>query len=240
MEEFFEKRNVEVTAFLREMAEYFVQFSPGPDNLYRKLIDALRGYKAVFSTTNYDLLIELCVKQAGRLVSYAGFPLPENNIPVLKIHGSCNFLPDVLGRFKNVGFKIRAGGAILSAPIRPASPQEVEKFCRTEDSIAPAISMYARGKAVLFCPEFIKHQQQEWEKEIHISRRIFVIGLRVNEEDTHIWGTLARAKVPIGYVGREPEEFESWAKKNKRKKICVVSDSFEDAIGRIAKNIKIK
>ena len=113
MDEFFEKRNTDVTPFFRDMAKYFCQFEPLQGNLYGELINILGKdkKKATFVTTNYDLLIELSATQQGMLISYSGLPAPKNNLSILKIHGSCNFLPDMGGAsIKGISFDISAGG----------------------------------------------------------------------------------------------------------------------------------
>jgi hypothetical protein len=97
MEEFYRHRNTDTTAFLREMAGYFAQFKPGPKNYYGKLarIVAQASGTVVLATTNYEMLIELALDGAGQGVAYGRPPQSiRKGIPLLKIHGSCNFLPD--------------------------------------------------------------------------------------------------------------------------------------------------
>jgi hypothetical protein len=237
MDMFFDKRNEDVTAFLREMARYFVRFKPGPNNLYKKLISKLSGSKDefVFSTINYDLLIEIALNQAGFAISYSGLPVRKNNFPVIKMHGSCNFLPDVQpGQIQGVQFKVPKTGGILDAPVRAVRPQEVIQFCRREDSIAPAMAMYGGLKWVPFCGGFVKEQQKYWQHEVYRAQHIFVIGAGVHTRDTHIWEPLAKSTAWLGYVGHEWPEFCRWANDNKRKRVDFVAESFKDAIPAIA------
>lgn len=233
---FFNKRNEDVTALLRDMAKYFAPFNPGPRNLYTRLINLLRGTKekVVYSTINYDLLIEIAVCQIDLLISYTGLPVKENNLPLLKIHGSCNFLPDVQpGQIQNVTFKFAStSGAILESGIRIAkSSHEVIAFCEEQSSIAPAIVMYHESKWPPYCPKFIKQQQKWWQYEVQRAKRIFIIGAGVHLRDTHIWETLAKSAAWLGYVGgkRDAEEFIRWASTN-NKEYDVVANSFNDAI----------
>src|ERR671911_3068747 len=41
MQRFIENRNIDLTTLLREMSEYFVPFTPGPNNLYRRLANTI-------------------------------------------------------------------------------------------------------------------------------------------------------------------------------------------------------
>jgi hypothetical protein len=110
MEEFFRYRNTETTAFLREMADYFAQFEPGPKNYYVELARIVAQAKSsvVLATTNYEMLLELAVKRAGYNIVYDKPPYyPKGGIPVLKLHGSCNFLPDFQGGgLRGIGFDV--------------------------------------------------------------------------------------------------------------------------------------
>jgi len=231
---FFETRPAEVIPFLREMAQFFVQFEPGPANFCRVLADAAERCRSavVFATTNYDLLIEHAICQAGARVTYTARPVPKNNFSVLKLHGSCNFLPDLgTSSIRGIGFIVPEGSSILEAPVRiAASAREVLEFCRREDAIAPAIAVYMRDKPVLFCKSFVQAQQTAFANEVRLARKTFVIGLRCNPDDQHIWSTLARAPGWLGYVGKEHELFTDWCTKERRKGGSVVADTFENAL----------
>jgi hypothetical protein len=243
MDVFWKERNVATTALLREMAKYFVRFEPLPGNCYSQLLKVLDGTrkKAVLVTTNYDLLIEHAITRAGLKVSYAGLPAPPDNVVVLKIHGSCNFLPDLQPR-QISGFlfdhSATEDGAIIENDVKVAtSTQQILEFCDTEDSIAPALAMYAPSKRVLYCQGFVKAQQEAWAQAANHASRIFIVGLRVHPVDEHIWGVLARCAAPLYYVGFEPNEFATWAETLRRKGAYVLSKSFADALPRIASQL---
>lgn len=240
MDAFWLTRNTSTTELLREMARYFVQFEPLPGNCYLELFSILGGTrkKAVFATTNYDLLIEHAICQSGLLIAYTGLPVSARNVPVLKIHGSCNFLPNLKPRqISGIAFDLSEskGGAILETGVRVAkSAQEVLQFCDTEDSVAPALAMYSPSKQVLFCRGFVQEQQDALLHALNEAARVYVIGLRVHVIDEHIWGPLSKSKVPLYYVGFEPEDFASWVTSNKRSNAYVLSDSFRNALPKIA------
>jgi hypothetical protein len=245
MDRFFIEHHTRTTELLRDMARFFAQFEPLPENLYLKLLRVLDGTrkKAIMVTTNYDLLIEHAVNQYGLRVSYE-LPAPAQNIPILKIHGSCNFLPDMMPRqISNILFDVISeageGASILESAVKIASPYEVIDFCDRENSVAPALAMYSPSKRILFCKRFIESQREAWLRAVSSTARIYVIGLRVHVVDEHIWGPLAKATAPIYYVGREPDEFSDWARsvKKDRRSARPLADSFEAAIPRIATHL---
>lgn len=240
MDQFWTDHNTWTSELLRDMARFFAKFEPLKENLYLKLIAALGGTrkKAVFATTNYDLLIEHAIIRSGLLITYGGLPAAPRNIPVLKIHGSCNFLPNVgNSSFQGIGFDLSqaANAAILDAPIRVAqSTQEILDFCANEDSIAPALAMYHPTKRVLYCRSFVQRQQDAFLSSIRSASRIYVVGLRVHTIDEHIWQPLASSSAPLFYVGREPEQFRAWANQCQRRSAFNIATSFADALPIIA------
>lgn len=240
MDRFWQDHNTWTSELLRDMARFFAVFEPSEGNLYMALIATLGGThkKVVFATTNYDLLIEHAIVRSGLLISYGGLPAAQRNIPVLKIHGSCNFFPGMgAGRIRGVGFDLSQAGeaAVLDAPIRVArSAQEILDFCATENAIGPALAMYHPSKRVLYCRSFVKSQQDAFLSSVRSASRIYVIGLRVHTIDEHIWQPLASAKSPLFYVGREPDQFRLWADENQRKSAFSIATSFSQALPLIA------
>ena len=236
MDRFWTEHNTWTTELLRDMARFFAPFEPSDGNLFMALIGALGGTrkKAVFATTNYDLLIEHAIVRSGLLITYGGLPVAPRNIPVIKIHGSCNFLPDLgSSGISGIGFDLSQseGGSVLDAPIRVAqSTREILEFCAKEDAIAPALAMYHPSKRVLYCRSFVQHQQAAYLSSVKSASRIYVIGLRVHAVDEHIWQPLASVRTPLFYVGREPGHFTDWAKQNNRKSAFSIAASFAEAL----------
>jgi hypothetical protein len=242
MDQFFQEHNEDVIGFLREMAHYFAQFQPGLKNQYTRLIKSLMSVndKVIFSTTNYELLIEMAASHAGLGVRYYCPLLPTKDfLPVLKIHGSCNFLPAIGGKLKDVKFKMASTkGTAIEAPVRIAdSLQQIIHFCETEDSAAPAIAMFAPSKWVPICRQFVEQQQKQWQDEVYRASNIFVIGAGVHERDTHIWMPLEKSLGFLTYVDPNPEQFLTWAKNRNRALVDVIPLSFEDAIPLIERSI---
>lgn len=233
---FYEERPGEVPDLLREMAIYFTEFSPGRDNFYRKVVRWVIEARAqtVIATTNYDLLIETAISEAGKFICYTADAVPSNNLALLKIHGSCNFLPDVPPRqITQLRVIVPEGSSIFAAPVRPAtSVKEIVRYCRAADVLAPAIACYMRGKPTLFCRDFVLLQQAEFAEQAKRAQRIIVIGLRPVAQDTHIWQPLSRSRARLGYVGlpKDAEAFETWVRGEGRRQAFVMASTFEEAL----------
>lgn len=232
MVEFQKQRDADTTSLLREMAEYFVDFAAGPRNLYREIVRIVRQQPVSVRlvTTNYDLLIEQAITEAGLLIAYHPPPLPADNISLLKIHGSCHFLPDTQGlTLTDVTF---AGNAVnVETRVKIArSRNEVREFCRTQDSLAPAIAVFAPGKPVLFSSEMVKDQQAKWLATLAEASVVYIIGLRVVPGDEHIWGALAKSNAAIQYVGLDKETILAWASASNRANVHFLARTFAEAL----------
>lgn len=233
MARFIEERPMDRPAFLREMALYFLQFRPGPRNLYREVIRRAKASRrrTVYSTINYDILIELSAESLGfgwSIVVPREHPMA---IPVLKLHGSCNFMPDLKGLILR-GTKVGSSTSVYEGDIVAMLPQNAEQFLRTEDVMGPVLAMYEERKRVVYAPAKIQEIQAIWKRELAEARRIYVIGVAVNLSDTHIWGPLAQTQASVGYVGLESDVavFEDWAAKNREGPSEIVSLGFENAV----------
>lgn len=197
------------------------------------------GLRGVYSTLNYELLLEICLAEAGFRPMYVGEADQKDDALVLKLHGSCNFLPALRPpyypkvRFQNVEWKNWVGEQLVSGPVRPEGRNETIQFYRGKDSRGPAMAMYMPGKRSLFSHEFIVEQQRRWQAEVRNATRIFVIGCRLVASDEHIWGPLATAEGSLFYVGREPDEFSSWAADRRRRQAEVLAHTFADAVEEI-------
>jgi hypothetical protein len=232
MVEFRRQRDQDTTSLLREMAEYFVDFAGGPRNLYREIVAIARKQPVSVRlvTTNYDLLIEQAITEAGSLIAYHPPPLPTNNISLLKIHGSCHFLPDTRG-LTLTGVTFSGNMVNVETPVKIArSRDEVREFCKTEDSLAPAIAVFAPGKAVLFSSEMVKDQQAKWSASLAEASVVYIIGLRVVTGDEHIWGALAKSNAVIQYVGPEKEAIITWAEASGRANVHYLARTFAEAL----------
>jgi hypothetical protein len=233
------ERDVDTTALLREMADYLVEFRTGPKNLLHDLVRTIRdlAVPVVLVTTNYDLLLEQAITEAGLFAAYHAPPVPERNLSLLKIHGSCHFLPAIQGTMQGVTFS--NCGVNVEAPIRIArSRDEVKAFCKNEDSLAPAIAVYAPGKAVLFSSGAVKEHQAAWASVLKGKPdRLYSVGLRIVETDDHIWGAIANERAPVSYIGFESSDFFVWAATNRIPGARVLGRTFAEGLPKLIEDL---
>lgn len=230
MAKFAKSHSGDIQKFQREMAGYLAEFSPSENSLYLKLLENFDRKETVFASLNYDLLLEEAMEARGYHPTY-GPELLYKHIRLLKPHGSSNFWYDTPGViFENV--RSVGNGVALNAPVRPRTRVESLRLCRRDDSFAPAMSLYAKGKVVKTCPNFVTEQQKFFAEACSVAENIYIIGVRVVPEDHHIWGPLVESPAHITYFGGEQDESEfiEWAKSNKNKKYSFVQEYFVGAI----------
>jgi hypothetical protein len=225
-----------IMAFQRELAGYLANFVPLERNLYLDLLMKINTKRFVFCSLNYDLLFEQSASALG-MPTYYGLNCTPNFLRLLKIHGSSNFWPDLGGSIiRGCNF---SGGfrADIAAPVTPLDRTQSLNKCRTEDSLAPSIAMFAVGKAVKVCPDFIEEQYEHWRNQVTRSSKIFIIGVRVHEIDTHIWKVLGHSSSDIFYFGFENdiEGFEQWKRNNNKHNAYFRLSNFRDSINTIVK-----
>jgi hypothetical protein len=235
MAEYFKYTNMTVMSFQRELAGYLAKFSPGEINHYTRLIEKLNPRRTVYCSLNYDLLFELAAENLKLGIMYSNRFEP-GYLRLLKIHGSCNFWPDIAD---NAFRGVRITGATyadMSIPIKPVNQQKSILKALTEDSIAPSIAMYAEGKSVRVSPGYVLHQQEMWENSLNSTSKVFIVGVRVHLADKHIWDKLASCKAQIHYFGLSNDEpgFNEWKRKYNIKNGFFYNSNFENAVNTIS------
>ncbi|WP_293797016.1 hypothetical protein [uncultured Pantoea sp.] len=234
MLEYFEWAHRYTMDFQRELAAYLAQFSPGNKNNYQSLIRVFDNRQTVFCSLNYDLLFELSAQKLKFGTHYSNKPKPQH-VRLLKIHGSSNFWPHLPSvQFKNVK-SWGSSEAEFVAPIKPLTQQQTLSKAMTEDSMAPAIAMYAEGKKVRVSPGYIEEQQRMWRESLDHSSKLFIIGVKVHEADAHIWDLIAKSKSYIYYFGLKDDKpsFDAWKKRHNQFKSKFINANFSQAIEKI-------
>jgi hypothetical protein len=261
-----------VSPFLSDMAVYFTQFrlhdpylnyissilppdlKPSWSNHYETLIKIILASKTevIFSTTNYDLLIEEAIENAGIDVSY-NFEDSDAYLTLLKFHGSCNFIPELVNSvFRDIAFTLKPGQQMVGTGDGPVDSSifkverfiavdkaEARVFCYENTALSPAIAMYAPSKEVICGRELIREQYQRWLRAVSKAENIVLIGLRIHKNelndwaDPHIWRVIAESSASLHYVGFEDDDFKLWASDNGKTDINILSKTFSDALGPI-------
>lgn len=226
-----------VMAFQRDIAGYLAQFSPGKNNEYCRFLQAIKLSRVVFSTLNYDLLFELSAASLGLPAHYSNNP-SLGGVRLLKPHGSCNFWPNVpLGAIRNCQF---VGSHIdIQAPVRPLNQLETLQRCRLDDSLAPAMAMYAKGKPLKVCPQYVVDQQTQWSATARQASNVFITGVRVHPSDNHLWDTLASTRANLTYFGLpgDHDEFSEWKETSKKRNASFIEGDFSFAVNFIGNRI---
>lgn len=231
MAQYYEYADGDIMRFQRELAHYLATFSPSDKNAYLRLIDALGTRRVIYCSLNYDLLFELSAANLGLSTLYAT-DSRQGHVRLIKPHGSSNFWPNIpVGMIRGSTFKL-SGRADIQAPIRPLNQKETLFRCESEDSVAPAIAMYAAGKAVKISPDYVDEQQRLWATSVHAARHVFVVGVRVHPVDKHIWGTLSKTKANVTYFGLpgDLDGFVDWKNTARKKRTYFVESDFSHAI----------
>lgn len=238
MAEYYEYADGNIMAFQREMAEYLAEFKPNDENLFLDLIRRVGILRVVYSTLNYDLLLELAAARLGINTIYSSTG-PKTCARLLKLHGSSNFWPNIpVGVFRGL-VAARNGKGDVAAPVRPLTREETLHRCKEDDSFAPAMAMYAEGKPVRVCPDYVSEQQTQWRATVDRARYIFISGVRVHLADTHIWDVLAHSSAPVVYFGlnADRQAFSEWEAKFDRRRAYFIEADFAGAIRHIASRI---
>ncbi len=239
MTEYYAHCNGNIMRFQRELAHYLAQFCPGPSNVYEQLIGKLGVRRIIYCTLNYDLLFELSAARLGLSTTY-NMEFIANHARLLKPHGSCNFWPVLpVGTFRNCTF-VGSGRADIEANVGPLNQRQTIQRCLLEDSVAPAMAMYAEGKRVKVCPDYVDKQQAMWMEVVAKAKRAFVVGVRLNPADTHIWGELEKSSASVTYFGVDDysrQSFAEWKSSTGKRNAFFVQCNFMECVSVIQSRI---
>lgn len=231
MAKYYDYADGHITAFHRELAGYLAQFCPGQNNAYRDLIRLLESQDTAYVSLNYDLLLEGSIVSLSRYFHYQPSPLSTDFL-VVKIHGSSNFWPDLSN---NLLINCEAGhnaAGDVEAPVVPLDQRSTMERCQRDVGFAPSIAMYAEGKDVRVCRDYIRMQQELWRELVTQAERVIVIGVRVNPRDAHIWDRLADSAAKLDYFGLEGDEegYNDWVAAKGRGNTAFIHGDFAGAL----------
>lgn len=202
------EQSEKVPQLVRDMAKYFIEFKfTNNENLYHKFVRELKDTTKgiVYGTLNYDILFEQGLETNNLLPIY--FEELPDKILLLKLHGSCNFLPPK--GFECTDSRFRGNVKFIDYPIRVASPEETIQFCYSDSSISPTMCLYTKLKIAQFGHGQIEKIRQLWNKYVTNAEKILIIGARWHEEDTHIWDLLSETRAKLAFIGSK-DSFDEW------------------------------
>ena len=209
-----------VPGLMRDIGGFFARFRVrrSEDNAYRRLITLLRAAgrldATALATLNYECVLEIATVQAGSCVSYFGDVPTVGATAILKLHGSCNFIPDARQVQTASGLAPDAivfGSGLTMDPRLVAVPsEEAAAYCASDTPFYPAMAVITDGKPIQIGLTAIRELQAQWRELVRQASVLAVVGVRPNPQDTHIWDVIAQAECPVLYVG-DVAAFEHWA-----------------------------
>lgn len=221
-----------VPLLMQDMAIYFSQFRPDGSflDLYSQLLMYILSNnmeeRMIFSTINYECILELAVSSLGLQIDYfSDKPSSKEKITLWKLHGSCNFMPKGINATRGV---VYTAGVQFNTGIEPIQPNQIHTFCRSNTVLYPAMSVFARGKPMQICPQIIQTLQKIWANCVARAEVVAIIGVNPNPYDAHIWYRLATTDARILCIGNQ-ERFENWRRQFRASKNSVwLTDKFQN------------
>lgn len=215
-------RSHAVAPYLCDMARYFATFRPGTGNAYSRLASALGAAGkldgTVFSTLNYDCLLEQCLQALGKQVVYFEDRASAGvSATCWKIHGSCNFIPEQ--EIKMVGIAM-GFDHLFGSKLKATGLDDVDRYCTSQDDapsafhspFVPTMVAVMPGKPVPFANPTISDLQRIWTRSVGAVDVVALVGVRPNPNDDHIWGPIASTAAKVVAVGGPDgyREFDTW------------------------------
>lgn len=234
------KKKHNFNEIFRDFAIYFDSFKINDygNNYYCRLINnfyqELLTRKVIIATINYDCLLEYAFMQAGiNEITYQGL---SNHPILLKLHGSCNFIPqNFTGDISN-GLKIIRGQSKIETSCKFCAPGKVKENLKSVP-ISPAMSLFIKDKTDTVCMSFIKKIREQYNTYVQSASIAVSIGVRPNEVDHHVWDPLKT--IPKLFLVAGEEDCKNWCQQNSNSKFLgtTFKDTYLDIINIIKSNI---
>ncbi len=206
----YEGYSMAVAPLMLQMAVYLIQYRPfSGKSLYCRLIHELVAAqhieRTVFSTLNYDCILEFAMLRQGVPLSY--FNGGDAVVPVWKLHGSCNWFSHGVQAGSGVTYMKGVtweGGIEASLDIGT-----VVQKCVVNQGLAPVMALYMQGKPLQVSPSSVQKIQERWQEAVSNAVKVICIGVRPWPADTHIWQPLAQTAAEVLFIG-DQREFDDW------------------------------
>lgn len=235
----------------RQIAKYLSSFEIKDGNHYIELLSHLveKRNHICFASLNYDVLLEQAINKLGIGHNYEPAnksavgtnykpPKEQEDILVMKLHGSSNFLPKIPlnwnfsnNSMSNEGCLIEGNGIEIAH-----SHARVREWCDDprHGDVAPAMCLYAEGKNVLANRMDIEYLQACWKQIVLNAKLVVLVGVGLVEEDTHIWESIKQSNATLAIVDPEQENVRNWSIHYRKQDVVSYGESFKEAIDTIA------
>jgi len=214
----------------KQIAAYLLQLMPdGRPTLYDALVVALGHKRVLWSSLNYDGLLELAAQCQFGTFDYSPFP-KKRTACILKLHGSANFASNSPIKVKSIGLEMPRGMGIVGGGIDVLERTvAIERWNDPAESIGPAMSVFVEGKDELVGHDQLALWRSMWAEQLKRSGCVVCIGAHIHAPDDHIWGAVAKASGKIGFVSPERDHVAAWATEVGHKRVVHIADYFDDA-----------
>lgn len=223
----------------RAMAAFFFNYEPTINNLYHVLAKKIKehDWRGQLVTLNYERLLEVSLCYEGLQPVTDSTTLTKGQIELCLPHGCCHIFISVRAH----GVSFSGVGVGFDGDIEVISNRQEFYERINKDAVPPVMSYFDPKKNTSSGVSFIEQQRQRWLQIATNSKNIAVIGIRVREADTHIWGVLASTKSRIIYCSGEEAgtEFSAWAKKHRRNGDLVLVEFFSKEFNTICTEVGI-
>jgi hypothetical protein len=215
MQVLWDKYSSNIALFMRHMTLYLAQFRPddSQQDLYSRLLQQLKTKRILLSTLNYECILELAASTLGYKIDYSGGEVASDAMQIMKLHGSCNFLPSSI-QAKGITF---TSEVVFDGDLQSVNPNEAIQYCLSNTALYPAMALYMNAKPIQIGQSVIHGLQLRWGDRVRKAKKILVIGARPYHEDTHIWEPLAECNGELGFIGPK-QVFNEWREKYRSNK----------------------
>jgi hypothetical protein len=227
----------------RAMAEFFFNFTPTENNLYRLLAKRIKAnnWQGSLITLNYERLLELSLSHEGIQPVIGQTDLAKRQIELCLPHECCHLFCEGVNASSS-GVSFSGIGVSFDGPIRAISnPREYSQKING-DAVPPVMSYFEPQKNTSSGVSFIRNQRARWSQLVVRADTIAIIVIRVREQDVHIWKSLKSTSGKILYCGGQEsgEEFKDWhAKYRSGKEVIITQGYFEEEFEVICKAVDI-
>jgi hypothetical protein len=221
------------------IAMYFSQFTlePGGLDCYSKLLVSLRSagrlFDCLFSSLNYDCLLEQAAVHIGIEVDYS---CTQNQaLRVVKLHGSSNLITERISDQTRALLAAQGTRVELhSFFVYPTTTnlQELKwKLGGPEPAHFAVMSQISPQKEHFVAPVFMQQIWNQWTAAVLDARTIAIVGVKYNANDRHVVDPIRHSRAKVLYIG-DGESALSW---NAEHLAC----TFEDGLGSLIERLTV-
>jgi hypothetical protein len=227
----------------RAMAAFFFTYIPTENNLYHLLAKRIKAcdWQGSIVSLNYERLLELSLSHGGIQPVIGQAALAKNQVELCLPHGCCHLFCEGVNASSS-GVSFSPVKTFFDGKVRVISnPNEYNQKING-NAVPPVMSYFEPQKNTSAGVSFIRNQRARWSQLVVTSDTIAIIGIKVREQDVHIWEELKTAPGKILYCGGQEsgKEFKHWHAKYRGDKESIITQGyFEEEFDVICKALNI-